>query len=322
MKLSEGIRIYVEQRQSTGISFAKGSKTYEAFLRDAGNLPIGEVQVQHVAQFLDQPHSSSMAIRRKYSLLRHFFEYWSAHGLIGEAPMPPNQSRKRSTFLPYIYTREELRRVIRLASQLALPKDAIDSRTLRAALLTIYATGATVGEVTNLLKDDVNLHDETIRFSSSHLKLQRNIPICKDLARVLRRYSVSQEGTGPSSDYFFSRVSGAVITPRRLLAYFERLRGAAKIAGYRNSSKRPCLRDLRATFAVHQIESWLKKGENLDRMLPALGAYMGNVGLEAAERYLQLAPEHFKQALNKLSPGGSGVRWRNDPAYSEFLSTL
>lgn len=322
MRLEEGIRIYVEQRQSTGIYFSKGCKTYEAFLRSTGNLPISRIQVEHISQFLDQPQTSSLAFRRKHSLLRHFFEYWSAHGAIAEVPLPPNRPRQQSTFIPYIYSRDELRCMLRLAPKLVTSNDTIDWRTLRAVLVALYATGATVGEVTKLARENVDLRDETMRFSSSHLKLERCIPLCKDLVRVLKQHVMWQERKGAQTRFFFSTVAGGEITSRKLLAYFERLRRAAGIAGYRDSKNRPCLRDLRATFAVHQITSWIRRNQDLNRMLPALGAYMGNVGLEAAERYLQLAPERFQKALDKLSPSESGLRWRNDPVLLEFLLRL
>jgi hypothetical protein len=84
----------------------------------------------------------------------------------------------------------------------------------------------------------------------------------------------------------------------------------------------PLLRDLRPTFAIHQITSWIRRKEDLNQMLPALAVYMGNAGLESTETYLQLAPERFRGALNKLSPQKSHTRWRDDPALLEFLANL
>jgi hypothetical protein len=49
---------------------------------------------------------------------------------------------------------------------------------------------------------------------------------------------------------------------------------------------------------------------------------MGNAGLESTERYLQLAPERFRGALNKLSPQRLHAWWRDDPALLEFLANL
>jgi integrase/recombinase XerD len=43
----------------------------------------------------------------------------------------------------------------------------------------------------------------------------------------------------------------------------------------------------------------------MNRMIPALSAYMGQHNLGAAERYLRLTPERFRSQLNKLSPNGA-----------------
>ena len=57
-------------------------------------------------------------------------------------------------------------------------------------------------------------------------------------------------------------------------------------------------------------------------MLLALAAYMANAGLESRERYLQLAPERFRGALNKLSSKTTRPLWRENPALLDFLANL
>jgi site-specific recombinase XerD len=322
MRLELGINLYVEQRQATGISFATGYKTYRAFCRIVGNLELGQVSVHHVLQFLDRPAASVAAYRRRHSLLRRFFEYWVAHGEMTGMPMPPNRPPQRTSFLPYIYSKEEIRSLLRSAPLPKTPNDKIHYKTLRTALLTLYATGANSGEVTRLVHENVDLQHGSISFSGSRLQAARLIPIGRDLVRVAQRYVVWKERTGPRSEFFFPRVDGKEISPRTLRDHFERLRITAQIVGRGESSHSPLLRDLRPTFAVHRITSWLKRKESLNQMLPALAAYMGYAGLESTERYLQLAPERFRGALNKLSPRKSHARWRDDPALLEFLANL
>ena len=114
MTLEEGINLYIQRKRAEGMSFAKGYKTYRGFLKTVGNMPISQINLHHVSQFLS-PHASTAAFRRKHSLLRRFFDYWDAHGEIVTLPMPPNRPAQRSNFLPYIYTREELGRLLLLA---------------------------------------------------------------------------------------------------------------------------------------------------------------------------------------------------------------
>ena len=55
MTLEEGINLYVQRKQATGMSFAKGCKLFRAFLRTVGNLPLSQINVHHVLQFLNRP---------------------------------------------------------------------------------------------------------------------------------------------------------------------------------------------------------------------------------------------------------------------------
>jgi integrase/recombinase XerD len=322
MTLEEGINLYVQRKQALGVSFTTAHKTYRSFLRTVGNLSISQIKVHHVSQFLDRPQTSSAAFRTKHGLLRRFFEYWLARGAAVELPMPVNRPAQRSNFLPYIYTREELRKLVRLAPFSKHPNDKIHHKTVRATLLTLYATGATVSEVTRLINEDVDIQNGSIKFASSRYKVGRCIPIGSDLVRVVRQYAAWQKRTGAQSEFFFSGIDGREIHLETLRAHFKRLRRRAGLIGYSNGSQRPCLRDLRATFAVHQITSWVRRREDLNLMLPALGAYMGNAGLESMDRYLQLTPVRFQSALNRLSPQKSRMRWRDDSALLEFLANL
>jgi hypothetical protein len=80
--------------------------------------------------------------------------------------------------------------------------------------------------------------------------------------------------------------------------------------------------NLRYTFALHRITSWILKNADPNRMLRALAAYMGHSGLWATERYPLMSPERFRKSLKKLSPTHSRIRWLNDPKLMKFLVKL
>jgi site-specific recombinase XerD len=304
------------------MSYEGGYKIYRSFMGTVGNLPLNQIKLDHVVQFLDCSKTSVGRFRIKHGHLRRFFDYWAAHGVMPRLPMPANRPAQRSRFLPYIYTREEIHRLLSMASRSKKATDKIHYKTVRAIVLMLYATGATVSEVTTLSTEDVDLRDGFIRFSGNLVQARRSIPICKDILRAARQYAEWRRSKGAQTSLFFSRIDGTEISPRAIRDYFERLRRMTGIVGYRESSQWPCLRDFRATFAVHQISKWIKRKQDLDVMLPGLGVYMGNVGLESSERYLQLTPQRFESALNLLSPQRRSARWRDDPALLEFLMSL
>lgn len=321
MTLNEAAQLYVERRRAEGVQFSKGQRVYQSLSKCVGDLRLSEVSILHIQQFLERPGVSVTTFRKTHSLLRHFFDYWRARGLMPLFQMPPNKPRQRSYFLPHIYTKEELRGLLRSTAVPVTRNDKIHHRTLRMAITMLYATGATSSEVAVLSAGDVDTIHGFINFHGNKIQAKRRIPIGTDLIRVARQYAAWKDRSRTQSDFFLSKFDGEGLDSRILGAHFRRLSKAVP-AVRRIESSKLILRDLRPTFAVHQIARWIKKKEDLNRMLPALAAYMGNVCLESTERYLQLTPERFQNSLNKLSPSKSTATWRDDPAILDFLIRL
>jgi integrase/recombinase XerD len=125
------------------------------------------------------------------------------------------------------------------------------------------------------------------------------------------------------SPFFFVGKDGKALRENALIVAFRKLRQLAGVQRYDGAIYQPRMHDLRATFAVHRLTSWLRQGGDLNRLIPALSAYMGQSGLGSSERYLKLTPERFRTQLDKLSPQHPGrKRWRDDPFLMKFLGEL
>jgi integrase/recombinase XerD len=189
-------------------------------------------------------------------------------------------------------------------------------------ILLLYGTGARMGETINLLHEDVNLKGRLITISHPNLIRSRSIPVGLDLCDVLSKYLAWRSRKNFQSKYLFVTKSDTPVSRGRMTVDFQRLRSIAKVSRGDGTQQQPRLDDLGYTFAVHRITSWIRNGADLDRMLPAMAAYMGQTGLGATERYLAMTPERFRKALNKLSPAHSHNKWRNDPVLMKFLASL
>lgn len=100
------------------------------------------------------------------------------------------------------------------------------------------------------------------------------------------------------------------------------MRKEAGIVRHDEARYQPRIHDLRHTFAVHRLTAWFRHGADMNRMIPALSAYMGQHDLGAAERYLRLTPERFRTQLDKLSPKRGRKRWRDDAGLMKFVDGL
>jgi integrase len=67
---------------------------------------------------------------------------------------------------------------------------------------------------------------------------------------------------------------------------FRKLRRLAGIQRDDCAIYQPRMHDLRATFAVHRLTSWLRQDADLNRLIRTLSAYMGQCGLGSTEHYL------------------------------------
>ena len=323
MKVSEGVSPYLARRRAAGLLFERPEALISGFCRHIGDIQFDQLEIRHVLTYLDAAHTANRTWRTKYQMLLRFLEFWFYRGAMPDLLMPPPKPPERQTFVPYVYSRAELRALLRATTQDQRKRErALDRQTLRTIILLLYGTGARLGEVLNLSHNDINLKARLMTISHPHLRRSRSIPLGADLCDVLKRYLLWRLRQNFQSDYLFVTKSDGPVSKGRMTVDFQRLRSIAKVSRGDGTQQQPRLDDLRYTFAVHRITSWIRNGADLDRMLPAMAAYMGQTGLGATERYLAMTPERFRKALNKLSPTHSRNKWRNDPALMKFLASL
>ncbi len=323
MTLFKCIRNYVERKQIGGLSFFKSASNLSAFSKQIGDVSLGSITPRQVSTFLAGPRTSTVTWRKKYNLLKRFFEFWAARGELQALPMPPIRPPSTQTFVPYIYSRTELRHLLK-STRFSQKREecVIESRTLRVLLLFLYGTGAKTGEALNLLRIGVDLKNAFITMRCNRFNRVRRIPIGPDLLAVMERYLHSIIRKKIESPNFFVTRDGRALNVVTLAKSFQRLRRIAGIARHDEARYQPRMHDLRHTFAVHRLTAWFKQGADLNRMLPALAAYMGQVGLGSTERYLSMTPERFRRQLVTLSPQRRKKRWRDDVALMKFLTEL
>ncbi len=323
MNLEQNIKTYVRRRRANGVAFDKGEANLISFAKQVGDVPLHSITTYDVSKYLDGPFTSTVTWRGKHSLLRQFFEFWVSRGFPVVPVMPPARAPVRQTFTPYIYTRADIRSLIK-ATGIIQGRNLghMEAHTMKAILIVLYGTGALLGQVLQLTRGDVDLARNLLTLRSTRFGRVRSIPLGPDLREVIRSHLATKpRGTSRSVPLFATR-SDSPLAARTVVGNFWRLRKKAGVLRFDESIYQPRLQDFRATFAVHRITSWIKNGADLSRMLPALSTYMGHVSLTAADRYLLLTPERFRKGLDKLSPQKGRKRWRDDPALLKFLTEL
>ncbi len=321
MKLAYAIEQYIAQKRAGGCSFRDAERRFGTFYRRVGNLELDQVTTHHVQQYLDSAIVATATWRNNYFRLLRFFEYWILREAMPELVFPPVKRHVPQTYVPYVYTRAELRDLLRATPRCQEARGTeMCTQTFRMVILFLYGTGARMGQVLALKCSDLNLNAGTVTFPGTLLKPGRTIPLNPHLGQILQRYFLWR-GRTPGECLFATR-EGRPLDPNTVRRRFQRLCKIANVSRRDSPAQTPRLTDLRCTFAVHRITSWIRNSADLSRMLPALAAYMGQSGLGYTEQYLLLTPERFRKQLNRLSPTHARRHWRNDYALMQFLSSL
>ena len=318
MKLSVAVDEYVNRRRSEGAQFTSANNILGKLCRFCGDIELRDLTFEKVKSFLNVP-ARAVTRSSKLSAIRCFVTYHSVRGAMPE--MAFDKAPKRHRFrLPIIYTEGDIRAILNAVGSCRWQRDEIDSGTLRTALLLFYATGITLEEVITMNRSSVDIPNGCIRMAGTFAMPSRMLPIGEDLQKILAAYLDSPSMKSSEDPLLFRHKSGTAIMKGHLWQRFRRLQKTAHIKT--KNGILGSLRDLRYTFAVHRLTHWIKQGENLNELLPALSTYMGYASLTKAEQFLSYTPERFREDLSKLSPEQPKRHWREEPELMAFLSSL
>ena len=321
MRLNEAITLYVSRRRHQGSPFISTDVTLRAFCRYCGDLMLDEVNAEHINRFANMPSCAPSTRLSKFSAVKCFVEYFARRGgmpsLVLSRPLKAVKPRT-----PFIYTHSQVRSLLAAAGECQNRARRFDPKTLHLFLAMLYSTGTTVDEALTLRRCDWNFRSSRIRLGSQGgLIRPRVIPICQDLNRLIWEHVTRSASGTPGSVLLLTDSQGGAINRQTLAKYYRRVLSNTFIPKSIDGHT-PRMQDFRFTFAVHRLDAWIRSGADLNKMIPALSAYMGYSSLTKAEQFLAFVPERFRADLDKLSEGKSGPRWAEDSALIGFLSAL
>jgi site-specific recombinase XerD len=300
MNLQRLIEQYLSFQQSLGISTTTSASILRAFGRARGaRATVAAVRVEQVEAFLGQVRPVTMTWFSKLSHLRSFFQYAVSRGYLITAPLPTVLPNRPPAFVPYIYTPEEIRRLLQ-ASASHSPRSSLEPATIRTMLLVFYGAGLRLREATNLTRADVDLVESVLTIRNTKFGKTRLIPVGTQLRHALVQYDGSRPRRRPADAPFFTTRAGGPVRRRTLDQNFRRLCDRAGIHRTEEAHQQPRIHDLRHAFAVHRLTSWYQQGLDVQRLLHPLSVYLGHVNLCATQVYLTMTPDLLREASQRF----------------------
>ena len=298
MKLSSLVADYLAYKRSLGHRFVSEGFILRAFCRHLGDPSVTAVSTDSVLTFIRGQGSSSQTAARKHTALTGLYRYALARQLCAGSPLPCALPKRPSSFVPYIYTHEELKRLLDAATLTCTARAFIEDYVLRALLLVLYGAGLRLGEALALNEADVDLEQVVLTIRHTKFYKTRLVPIGVDLAHVLDEYRHRRDGCHTHSPHapFFCFRNGQRVSASALERTFRRLRIAAGVQRAGGARHQPRLHDLRHTATVHRVIQWYRSGADVQRLLPHLATYLGHVDLSSTQHYLTLTPQLLHEA--------------------------
>src|SRR5208283_1291177 len=102
---------------------------------------IADVSPKKVQAFLAGAGPITRTWHIKYGMLRSFYRYAISRGYVAVAPLPTVIPQRSSNFVPYIYSHEELRRLLRTIDTIHRPYSYVQPVVMRTIFLLLYGAG-------------------------------------------------------------------------------------------------------------------------------------------------------------------------------------
>src|SRR6516162_9769443 len=118
MRLNDVIDAYVTQQTSLGMRFVAAQRLLRQFSREMGNPHIKQVRAEAIAAFLRGTGALSATWRLKHSVLSGFYRFALSRGYADNSPLPTTVPKLPPPQSPYVYSVDELRRLLDATSTL------------------------------------------------------------------------------------------------------------------------------------------------------------------------------------------------------------
>jgi integrase len=246
---------------------------------------------------------------RRLGHARRFALWLSATDPRTEVPsleLLPDRYRRRP---PYIYSDEEIERIVREAARLrsrsrSRPRSRMRGATYATLFGLLAVTGLRMSEALALDRDDVDLSNGVLAIRRAKFGKSRFVPIDDSTCRALQRYARKRDlcFPSPSCPAFLVSNRDRRVTRGSALYNFAiicRAVGVRRPGPRHRVGRGPRPHDLRHRFVVKTLVRWYREGRDVDRELPKLSTYIGHTHVADTYWYIEAVPELLRLATQR-----------------------
>jgi integrase/recombinase XerD len=303
--LRQAVHEYLNLRRSLGFKLQDAGKALLDFVTFMEQHQASYVTQALALRWAQQPVNVQPAHwAQRLSFVRTFARHRSATDARTQIPAPGLLPFQPKRARPYLYTDDEIQRLLRAA--LTMPCHfkhcELRSWTYHCLFGLLSVSGLRLGEARHLQLADVDLRAGVLTIRGAKFGQSRLVPLHASTCKVLSSYIARRNRywrAQQASDYVFVSSSGNRLDSGDIHRTFYALSRQIGLRGVADSHG-PRLHDLRHRFATNTLVRWYRTNQDPERRLPILSAYLGHVHVADTQWYLSASPELMREAMRRL----------------------
>ncbi|MGH9437673.1 MAG: tyrosine-type recombinase/integrase [Terriglobia bacterium] len=284
--LTQSVERYIAVRRASGFAFrSEGSllQSFAAFSDAAGK---HYVSSEVAIKWAGSASSLHQRARRLGQVIR-FAQYIRAEDPRHEIPLAVFGSEKRPRPVPYIFSKDDIRRILGAASELG-KRNNFRGYTYHTFFALLACTGFRVSEAIHLRFEDITADGLIIRCSK--FRKSRLVPVDETTQAALERYIQQRRTYAPLEDHVFVSLRRCGLLLHDAETAFHDI--VEKVGLSRGVGlPRPTIHCLRHTFAVRALETCPDGRDRITKHMLALSTYLGHSKVADTYWYLEATPD-------------------------------
>jgi integrase/recombinase XerD len=308
--LRRSMQEYLAMRRGLGFKLHEAGLRLESFVSFMEQRRARRITRSLALDWAQQSRVAQPVIRaQRLGVVRDFARYLSAFDPRTEIPPTGLLTRRYRRRAPYLYTREEIQRILKAALELPPPASGLTRWTYFTLIGLLSVTGMRPGEAANLELQDVDLKKCVLTVRRGKFDKSRWIAIHPSTRDALARYLRRRERclAGRRETHVFITKHGTHLREGYAVHTFRKLTRRIGLCGS-PTKRNPRLIDFRHLFTVMTLVRLYRSGKDLQRWLPRVSTFLGHHWIRETYWYIEQHPELLREAMKRLER-----RWKEAP---------
>lgn len=262
-------------------------KNLDAYLLE-NNHSVKELSEETLSAWFTEKDISNTTKTRIITILKGFVKYLKALGL--DVCCLPEIPKSASDYVPYIFSADEFKRIIRAADMFSgHTRECRSAIQFPIALRILYGCGMRVGETLSLTWRNVRFEEGVLVILKAKNRKRRFVPMDRSLVELLIKYKSFVESKGICRDYVFESKTSIAYSVDHFHSWFCKIleKSGIQYSKRRPRERGPCPHCLRHLFTIRSFQKSAADGVEFINTAPVLSAYLGHDSIMETEKYLR-----------------------------------